>query len=100
MPPTLYDTKNLGTEISVPYFFNLGIDKNFTLTNRLYATENPLFLGEYHQAFRNSNFLTDFGYTEGYKNSSSTKKAGEKSHFFLSLLKILKEKMILIIILI
>ena len=72
----------MGTGISLPYFFNLGIDKNFTLTNRLYATENPLFIGEYHQAFKNSNLLADFGYTEGYKKTSSTKKIGEKSHFF------------------
>ena len=26
--------------------------------------------------------MADFGFTEGYRNTSSTKKAGEKSHFF------------------
>ena len=80
--PSLYDTKNLGNGVSIPYFFDLGIDKNFTITNRLYVTENPLFLGEYHQAFKNSNLLTDFGYTQGYKKTTSKKRAGEKSHFF------------------
>ena len=87
LPPTLYDSKNLGSGISLPYFINLGADKNFTLTNRIYSTENPLMLGEYHQAFRNSNFLADFGYTEGYKKTSSTKKAGDKSHFFAKIIK-------------
>ena len=87
LPPTLYDSKNLGSKISLPYFINLGADKNFTLTNRIYSTENPLMLGEYHQAFRNSNFLADFGYTEGYKKTSSTKKAGDKSHFFAKIIK-------------
>ena len=57
-------------------------DKNFTLTNRLYVSENPLFLGEYHQVFKNTTLMTDFGYTEGYKKTSSIKKAGNKSHFF------------------
>ena len=80
--PTLYDTKNLGNGISIPYFFDLGVDKNFTLTNRLYVTENPLFLGEYHQAFKDSYLLTDFGYTKGYKKNTTKKKSGEKSHFF------------------
>ena len=80
--PSLYDTKNLGSGISIPYFFDFGVDKNFTFTNRLYVTENPLFLGEYHQAFLNSNLLADFGYTEGYKKTSATKRSGEKSHFF------------------
>ena len=83
--PSLYDTKNLGNGISIPYFFNLSNDKNFTVTNRFYVSENPLFLGEYHQAFKNSNLLTDFGYTEGYKKSNSIKKTGEKSHFFFKI---------------
>jgi len=82
LPPSLLNSKNLGSGISIPYFFNLDKDKNFTLTNKFYSSENPLFLGEYHQAFRNSNLLADFGYTEGYKKTNLTKKAGEKSHFF------------------
>ena len=57
LPPTLYDTKNLGEGISIPYFFDLDKDKNFTLASRLYTSENPLFLGEYHQAFKNSSLL-------------------------------------------
>ena len=82
LPPSYSDTKNLGEGISLPYFFNMGVDKNFTLTNRLYLKENPLFLGEYHQVFKNSFLMTDFGYTAGYKNTTVKKKAGEKSHFF------------------
>ena len=87
--PSFYDTKNLGSGVSIPYFFDLGIDKNFTLTNRLYVTENPLFLGEYHQAFLNSSVLADFGYTKGYEKTSATKRSGEKSHFFGKFVKIL-----------
>ena len=80
--PSTFDTKNLGTGISIPYFFDLAKDKNFTFTNRVYAKENPLHLGEYHQAFKKSNLLADFGYTEGYKKTSAKKRSGEKSHFF------------------
>ena len=71
--PSLYDTKNLGSGIAVPYFLDLGVDKNFTITNRFYATEYPLFLGEYHQTFRDSNLLADFGYTKGYKKINQKK---------------------------
>ena len=92
LTPSLYDSKNLGSGISIPYFFNLGVDKNFTLTNRIYATENPLFLGEYHQAFKNINFLTDFGYTQGYKKTDSKKIKGDKSHFFSKIVKNFKDK--------
>lgn len=82
LPPTLLDTKNLGSGISVPYFWALNKDKNFTLTSKVFFAENPLLAGEYNQVFKNSNFLTDFGYTEGYKKSTTKKKAGNKSHFF------------------
>ena len=87
LPPTLTDSKNLGTGVSLPYFFDMGRDKNFTLTSKIFVDENPLILGEYHQAFLNSNFLADFGFTEGYKKTSSTKPAGEKSHFFSKFVK-------------
>ena len=92
LPPALTDSKNLGTGISIPYFFDLNKDKNFSLTSKIYANENPLFLGEFHQAFKYSNFLVDFGYTEGYKNTSSSKKAGDKSHFFSKFVKNFKGK--------
>tara|TARA_E500000178_G_scaffold10413_1_gene10187 strand:+ start:8189 stop:10588 length:2400 start_codon:yes stop_codon:yes gene_type:complete len=92
LPPTMYDSKNLGSAVSVPYFFDLGLDKNFTFTNRLYVSENPLFFGEYNQAFKNSNLLTDFGYTAGYKNTSESKTKGDKSHFFGKFVKNFRSK--------
>ena len=87
LPPSFSDSKNLGSGMSIPYFWALNDDKNFTLTNKFYVTENPLFLGEYHQAFQNSNFLADFGYTEGYKTTSGKKRAGNKSHIFAKFIK-------------
>ena len=82
LPPSFEDTKNLGAGVTIPYFFAMNKDKNFVLTNKLYVSENPLIIGEYHQAFKNSNFLFDFGYTDGFKKTDSKKRPGEKSHFF------------------
>ena len=82
LPPSFIHTKNLGSGLNVPYFFAINNDKDFTFTNKFYAKENPLHLFEYRQAFLNSNLILDFGFTEGYKKTSSTKKSGEKSHFF------------------
>ena len=31
LPPSIFDTKNLGEGVSIPYFFNLARDKNLTL---------------------------------------------------------------------
>ena len=43
LPPSLFNTKNLGSGVFIPYFWDLAPDKNFTLTNNLYVDENPLF---------------------------------------------------------
>ena len=43
LPPTFTDTKNLGFGTSIPYFFAINNDKNFTLTSNFYNTENPCF---------------------------------------------------------
>ena len=85
--PTLADSKNLGFGMSIPYFFAISDDKNFTFKSKFYANENPLFIGEYHQAFKNSSFIADFGFTEGYNETSPTKTKGSKSHFFSKFVK-------------
>ena len=90
LPPSISDTKNLGSSASIPYFFAINNEKNLTLTSRIFTQENPLFLGEYQQAFRYSNLFADFGYTEGYNKTSVTKKPGQKSHLFAKFLKNIK----------
>ena len=92
LPPAFSDTKNLGAGISIPYFWAINDDKNFTITNRVFVDEHPLVIAEYHQAFKNSKFLTDFGYTKGYKNTSEKKKAGSKSHIFTRFVKSFNDK--------
>ena len=76
------NSKNLNTGIKIPYFWAINDDKNFTLNSSLYSTDHPLLVGEYHQAFANAELITNFGYTKGYKKTSSKKKMGDKSHFF------------------
>ena len=87
LTPSFYDTKNLGEGLAIPYFWAIKEDKDFTLTNKLYANENPLFLGEYRQSFKNSNLIFDMGFTEGYKKTSSAKAKGNKTHFFSKFVK-------------
>ena len=85
--PSYTDTKNLGSGLNIPYFWAINKDKDLTFTNKLFVSEHPLFLGEYRQAFEKSNLILDTGYTKGYKNSSTTKKSGDKSHFFSKFVK-------------
>ncbi len=92
LPPTFSDSKNLGPGLKIPYYWTYGNDKDFTLTNQLFTSEHPLFLGEYRQAFKNSNLIFDFGYTEGYKKETKNKTKGNKSHFFTKFVKNFKGK--------
>ncbi len=87
LPPSFSDSKNLGTGFEIPYYWAINRDKDFTLKNKLFASENPLFSGEYRQVFESSNLIFDFGYTKGYKQTSDTKKSGDKSHYFAKFVK-------------
>jgi len=85
--PSYSDSKNLGSGINLPYFWAINSDKDLTINSKLFASQHPLFLGEYKQAFKNSRLTLDFGFTEGFKKTSDTKKSGDKSHIFLNILK-------------
>ena len=85
--PSFSDTQNLGSSINIPYFLAIDRDKDITINSRMFASEHPLFIGEYRQAFKNSNLILDFGYTEGYKKNSKSKSVGDKSHLFAKLVK-------------
>ena len=87
LPPAFSDSRNLGTGLKLPYFWAINNDKDFTFTPKIFTSENPLYLGEYRQVFKNSNLIMDFGFTEGYKNTNSKKVAGNKSHFFSKFVK-------------
>ena len=45
--PSFLDTKNLGEGLTVPYFWAINKERDFTITPKLYVNENPLFLAEY-----------------------------------------------------
>ena len=87
LPPSFSDSKNLGIGTDLPYFWAIKDDRDLTILSKLFASEHPLFIGEYRQAFKNSNLIVDSGYTQGYKNTSKTKKSGNKSHFFTKFIK-------------
>ena len=70
----------------MPYFWAINHDKNFTLTNNFYASENPLFLGEYHQDFKILNLLADL-VTQKVTKIFLQLKRGDKSHFFTKIVK-------------
>ena len=88
LPPSLTNSKNLGSGFKAPYFWAVSHDKDMTLTSNMFVSERPLFLSEYRQAFKRSNLILDLGYTEGFKKiEKSKKKVGDRSHLFAKFVK-------------
>jgi len=82
LAPSLANSTTLGSSFIAPYFWNIAMDKDLTLTPKLYLNENPLLLTEYRQDFVNSFLIVDAGYTQGYKKKSKKKSDGGRAHFF------------------
>jgi Organic solvent tolerance protein OstA len=81
--PSYSDTKNLGSSLSVPYFLAIDEDRDLTINSRLFATEHPLFLGEYRQVFKNFKFSFRFwSHFRVQENFIYKKKLGENHIFF------------------
>ena len=94
LPPSIKNFTNLGRSFKTPYFLEIGDSKDFTFTPVYYTDENPVFLGEYRQKNKNSEFYVDTSYSKGYKKinkksddgSSITRTAGSRNHFFFNFL--------------
>jgi len=83
--PFFTNSTSLGAGFGLPYYWAISHDKDLTFTPKMYAKENVLFLSEYRQAFRNAFLTLDTSYTEGYKNTSTTKTKGSRNHIFAEL---------------
>ena len=85
LPPIFSLSSSLGTGSATPYYWAISKNKDLTFTPKLYTNENALFLNEYRQAFRNGFLTLDTSFQEGYRNTSSKKTEGSRSHIFANL---------------
>ncbi len=77
LTPFYKGSENLGSSISVPYFYNISNSRDLTFKPRIYMDNDLIFHTEYREAFKNSNLKTDFSFN---RNDNDT-----NSHIFLSL---------------
>jgi len=85
LQPVFTDSTSLGTGFGLPYYWAISNARDLTFTPKIYNNENPVFLNEYRQAFKNGFFILDTSYTEGYKKTNSTKTNGSRNHIFSEL---------------
>ena len=58
--PELSSSNNLGNYLSVPYFYVISDNKDFTFTPRFYDKQKIIYQSEYRQANKNSDHIVDF----------------------------------------
>ena len=77
--PTLADSGNTGSSLTIPYFKVLAINKDLTLKPKIYANNNLLIQNEYRHVEKNSSHILDLGLFTSELNNN---KESTKSHFF------------------
>ncbi len=82
--PHLNNSNLLGNSVTIPYFFAHSSNKDFTFTPTFYDENIQMFQTEYREVGKNFNFITDIGFTRGYKSSTDNKKKNI-NHIFTNL---------------
>ncbi len=76
LSPFYKGSDNLGSSITIPYFYSISNSKDFTFKPRIYFDNDYIFQSEYREAFENSNLIADFSFNR--EENTST-------HFFAEL---------------
>ena len=89
LSPKFGNSNTLGSSLSIPYFYAISDNKDLTFSPTFFSKETKIFQSEYRQKNQNSSFIGDFGFTNSYKPSDSSKKKNV-SHLFAKFEKNLK----------
>ncbi len=71
LTPFYKSSDNLGSSVSVPYFYNLSKSKDLTFKPRIYMDNDIIFHTEYREAYKNSDLKTDFSFNRNENGTSS-----------------------------
>ena len=73
---------DIGATIKVPYFYPVSQSADFTISPVYYFKQNPLLLGEYREKFKNGDLSIEAGFTEGYKEITTSQTDGARHHLY------------------
>ena len=83
LAPTLASLgADIGTIIKVPYFYPLSQSADFTISPIYYFKQNPLLIGEYREKFKKGDLSIEGGFTQGYKDITTTQTDGSRHHLY------------------
>ena len=95
LPPTLANLGgDIGSTIKIPYFYPVSQSADFTVSPVYYFKQHPLLLGEYREKFKNGDISLEGGFTQGYKEVTTTKTDGSRHHMYGNLNLIFSDKIL------
>ena len=95
LPPTLANLGgDVGSTIKIPYFYPVSQSADFTVSPVYYFKQHPLLLGEYREKFKNGDISLEGGFTQGYKEITTTKTDGSRHHLYGNLNLIFSDKIL------
>ncbi len=62
LTPFYKGSSNLGSSITIPYFYSISNSKDFTFKPRFYLDNEYILQSEYREAFKKSNLIADFSF--------------------------------------
>lgn len=74
LQPEMNESQALGTSLSVPYYYLIADNKDFTFKPTFFNSKMNSFLGEYRQENSSSSLIADFGYVSKFKSNYSNNK--------------------------
>ena len=95
LPPTLANLGgDIGSTMKIPYFYPVSQSADFTVSPVYYFKQHPLLLGEYREKFKNGDISLEGGFTQGYKEVTTTKTDGSRHHMYGNLNLIFSDKIL------
>ena len=95
LPPTLANLGgDIGSSIKIPYFYPISQSADFTVSPVYYFKQHPLLLGEYREKLKNGDLSLEGGFTQGYKEITTSKTDGSRHHLYGNLNLIFNDKIL------
>lgn len=95
LSPTLANLGgDIGSTIKIPYFYPVSQSADFTVSPVYYFKQHPLLLGEYREKFKSGEISLEGGFTQGYKEVTTTKTDGSRHHLYGNLNLIFNDKIL------
>tara|TARA_Y100001970_G_scaffold136055_1_gene167451 strand:+ start:2998 stop:5793 length:2796 start_codon:yes stop_codon:yes gene_type:complete len=74
LAPRVGNSKILGTSIQIPYYIAPAENKDFTFTPSVYSKDIIRLQNEFRLKSKNSSFIADLSFTDGYKSKTNNDK--------------------------